>query len=59
MSIHYSLFREKLESKSIYIPNIFHDGVSSGIIPAPKRKRPKTINTTPMCSIPMLVTTCN
>lgn len=32
--------------------------VSSGIMPAPIKNKPKTMNTIPICSIPMLVTTC-
>lgn len=43
------------------LPNILHALIavaSSGIKPAPNRNTPNTKNTTPIWSIPTLVTTC-
>lgn len=39
------------------IPKRFHCDMSSGRIPAPNKNIPNTKNTTPIWSIPMLVTT--
>ena len=43
--------------KNLYLLKTFQDIVSSGIIPAPHKNSPNTMNTIPICNIPMLVTT--
>lgn len=48
-----------LRASIMHIPKRFHVEMSSGSMPAPSKNIPNTTKTTPICSIPILVTTYN